>query len=92
VEGHVDSIVYRPVGNLLAVGKLQGVQEWVSLRDFEVGQHKAPKLLHNHGDQSLSDPWLFGDGDDGGDILWKSFFSASVLHLGICECLPTQKR
>jgi len=29
VEGHVDGIIYRPVGS---VSKLQGVQEWVSTR------------------------------------------------------------
>jgi len=39
VEGHVDGIVYRPVGS---VGKLQGVQVCVSY-GFEVGQHKALK-------------------------------------------------
>jgi len=44
VEGHVDDIFYRPIGS---VGKLQGVQDWVSC-GFEVGQHKALKLLHYH--------------------------------------------
>ena len=44
MKGHVNCIVYRPVGS---VGKLQGVQERVS-DGFEVEQHKALKCLHHH--------------------------------------------
>ena len=71
VKGHVNCIVYRPVGS---VGKLQGVQERVS-DGFEVKQHKALKCLHHYrgqGDGSViiesSDLSFFGDGDDGGGL------------------------
>ena len=44
VQGHVNCIIYRPVGS---VDELQGVQEWVRY-GFQVGKHKALKRLHDH--------------------------------------------
>ena len=71
MEGHVDCIVYRPVGS---VGKLQGIQDRVC-DGFEVCQHQVLKRLHYHrgqGDGSVvitsSWPWLFGNRDDGGGL------------------------
>ena len=60
MEGHVYSIVHRPVGS---VGELHGVQERV--RDgFEVRQDKALKGLHDHR----------GQGDWSVVVLWALFF------------------
>ena len=69
MEGHVDCIVYRPVG---FVGELQWIQEWVC-DGSEVGQHKALKGHHDNrgqGDSSVvlifCEPCFFGHRDDGG--------------------------
>lgn len=43
-EGHVDSIIYKPLGS---VGELQGVQDGVS-KGFEVEQNNALKGLPDH--------------------------------------------
>ena len=71
MKGHVNCIVYRPVGS---VGKLQGVQERVS-DGFEVEKHKALKCLHHHrgqGDGSVviepCELCFLGDRDDGGGL------------------------
>ena len=84
MEGHVYSIVHRPVGS---VGELHGVQERV--RDgFEVRQDKALKGFHDHrgqGDWSVVfeffGPCFFGDGDDGGGF--KTGWYMACLQRGV---------
>ena len=44
VQGHVNCIIYRPVGS---AGHLQGVQEWFHY-GFQVGMDRALKRLHDH--------------------------------------------
>ena len=69
MQGHVNCIIYSPVGS---VGELHGVQEWVRY-SFQVGQHQALKRLHAHrGEANRSvvikscGPCFFGERHDDG--------------------------